>query len=217
MHSILEYEKLVYSIVSKYSYNNNDLEDLYQIGMMALQKASEKYNSDYNSQFSTFAYLYIKGEVLKFLKENRLIKINKDMIKLNKLINKSREVLQQKFLREATLDEIAQFLEIPQEKVIECIESMEYVRSLDYELNDEGKEMNLYDSVSYEEKGYSDDIIDLRNEIEKLDSRDKKLIKLRYYEDKSQQETSKVLGMTQVQVSRNETKILTKLRTKLAA
>ena len=217
MHSILEYEKLVYSIVSKYSYNNNDLEDLYQIGMMALQKASEKYNSDYNSQFSTFAYLYIKGEVLKFLKENRLIKINKDMIKLNKLINKSREVLQQKFLREATLDEIAQFLEIPQEKVIECIESMEYVRSLDYELNDEGKEMNLYDSVSYEEKGYSDDIIDLRNEIEKLDSRDKKLIKLRYYEDKSQQETSKVLGMTQVQVSRNESKILTKLRTKLAA
>ena len=139
------------------------------------------------------------------------------MIKLNKLINKSKEVLQQKFLREATLSEIAQFLEIPQEKVIECIECMEYVRSLDYELNDEGKEMNLYDSVSYEEKGYNDDIIDLRNEIEKLDSRDKKLIKLRYYEDKSQQETSKVLGMTQVQVSRSEAKILTKLRTKLVA
>ena len=217
MHSILEYEKLVYSIASKYYYNNNDLEDLYQVGMMALQKASEKYNSDYNSQFSTFAYLYIKGEILKYLKENRLIKINKDMIKLNKLINKSKEVLQQKFLREATLDEIAQFLEIPQEKVIECIQSMEYVRSLDYELNEEGKEMNLYDSVSYEEKGYNEDIIDLRNEIEKLDSRDKKLIKLRYYEDKSQQETSKVLGMTQVQVSRSETKILTKLRTKLVA
>ena len=217
MHSILEYEKLVYSIASKYYYNNNDLEDLYQVGMMALQKASEKYNSDYNSQFSTFAYLYIKGEILKYLKENRLIKINKDMIKLNKLINKSKEVLQQKLLREATLDEIAQFLEIPQEKVIECIQSMEYVRSLDYELNEEGKEMNLYDSVSYEEKGYNEDIIDLRNEIEKLDSRDKKLIKLRYYEDKSQQETSKVLGMTQVQVSRSETKILTKLRTKLVA
>lgn len=217
MHSILEYEKLVYSIVSKYSYNNNDLEDLYQEGMKALQKASEKYNSDYNSQFSTFAYLYIKGAVLKYLKENRLIKVNKDMIKLNKLINKSKEVLQQKYLREASLDEVADFLEIPVQKVIECIESMEYVRSLDYELNEEGKEMNLYDSVSYEEKGYNEDIIDLRNEIEKLDSRDKKLIKLRYYEDKSQQETSKVLGMTQVQVSRNETKILTKLRTKLVA
>ena len=217
MHSILEYEKLVYSIVSKYSYNNNDLEDLYQEGMKALQKASEKYNSDYNSQFSTFAYLYIKGAVLKYLKENRLIKVNKDMIKLNKLINKSKEVLQQKYLREASLDEVADFLEIPVQKVIECIESMEYVRSLDYELNEEGKEMNLYDSVSYEEKGYNEDIIDLRNEIEKLDSRDKNLIKLRYYEDKSQQETSKVLGMTQVQVSRSETKILTKLRTKLVA
>ncbi len=214
--SILNYEKLVYSIVSKYSYNKNDLEDLYQVGMIALQKALENYKEGYNSKFSTYAHFYIKGEVLKYIRENRLIKINKDYMKLNNLINKTKEVLTQKNMKEPSLEEIASFLEISVEKVIEANMANEYVKSLDYELNDEGRELDLYDSVGYIETGYDDNIIDLRNELEKLDDSEKKLITLRYYEDKTQQETSRELGMSQVQVSRSETKILTKLRTKLA-
>lgn len=214
--SILNYEKLVYGIVSKYSYNKNDLEDLYQVGMIALQKALENYKEGYNSKFSTYAHFYIKGEVLKYIRENRLIKINKDYMKLNNLINKTKEVLIQKNMKEPSLEEIASFLEISVEKVIEANMANEYVKSLDYELNDEGRELDLYDSVGYIETGYDDNIIDLRNELEKLDDSEKKLITLRYYEDKTQQETSRELGMSQVQVSRNETKILTKLRTKLA-
>lgn len=214
--SILNYEKLVYGIVSKYSYNKNDLEDLYQVGMIALQKALENYKEGYNSKFSTYAHFYIKGEVLKYIRENRLIKINKDYMKLNNLINKTKEVLTQKNMKEPSLEEIASFLEISVEKVIEANMANEYVKSLDYELNDEGRELDLYDSVGYIETGYDDNIIDLRNELEKLDDSEKKLITLRYYEDKTQQETSRELGMSQVQVSRSETKILTKLRTKLA-
>ncbi|MGN1001052.1 MAG: sigma-70 family RNA polymerase sigma factor [Bacilli bacterium] len=214
--SILNYEKLVYSIVSKYSYNKNDLEDLYQVGMIALQKALENYKEGYNSKFSTYAHFYIKGEILKYIRENRLIKINKDYMKLNNLINKTKEVLTQKNMKEPSLEEIASFLEISTEKVIEANMANEYVKSLDYELNDEGRELDLYDSVGYIETGYDDNIIDLKNELEKLDNNEKKLITLRYYEDKTQQETSRELGMSQVQVSRSETKILTKLRTKLA-
>ena len=214
--SILNYEKLVYGIVSKYSYNKNDLEDLYQVGMIALQKALENYKEGYNSKFSTYAHFYIKGEVLKYIRENRLIKINKYYMKLNNLINKTKEVLTQKNMKEPSLEEIASFLEISVEKVIEANMANEYVKSLDYELNDEGRELDLYDSVGYIETGYDDNIIDLRNELEKLDDSEKKLITLRYYEDKTQQETSRELGMSQVQVSRSETKILTKLRTKLA-
>ena len=108
-------------------------------------------------------------------------------------------------------------MEIPLEKINEASIASEYVKSLDYELNDDGKEMTLYDSISYNEKGYDDNILDLREEISKLSEEEKELIKARYYDDKSQQETSKILGMSQVQVSRNETKILTKLRTKLAS
>ena len=145
--SILNYEKLVYSIVSKYSYNKNDLEDLYQVGMIALQKALENYKEGYNSKFSTYAHFYIKGEVLKYIRENRLIKINKDYMKLNNLINKTKEVLTQKNMKEPSLEEIASFLEISVEKVIEANMANEYVKSLDYELNDEGRELDLYDSV----------------------------------------------------------------------
>lgn len=216
MNSILDYEKMVYSIIRKYSFNKNDLEDLYQVGMIALQKASEKYREDKNSNFSTYSYLYIKGEVLKYIRENKVIKVNKDSIKLNALINKTRDFLEQKYERSVSVDEIALFLEIPVEKVNETIMANEYVKSLEYELNDEGKELNLYDSVGYIEKGYDDDILDLREEINKLDEDDKKIINLRYFQDMTQQETAKELGINQVQVSRKENKILVKLHDKLA-
>ena len=139
------------------------------------------------------------------------------MISLNNSIAKAREVLAQKMMRTPTDEELSLFLEIPLEKINEASIASEYVKSLDYELNDDGKEMTLYDSISYNEKGYDDNILDLREEISKLSEEEKELIKARYYDDKSQQETSKILGMSQVQVSRNETKILTKLRTKLAS
>lgn len=215
--SILDYEKLVYSIIYNYSYNKYDIEDLYQVGMMALEKAKWNYKEGYNCDFSSYAYLYIKGEVLKYIRESRVIKINKDLLKLNSLINRTREILEQKNMRKVTNEEIATFLEVPLYKVEEAIKSSEYVKSLDYELNDDGKELNLYDSIQYTEKGYSDEILDLKDVISNLDEEEKKLIKLRYYEDKSQQETSKILGMNQVQVSRKENKILTKVRKKLTA
>ena len=215
--SILDYEKMVYSIISKYSYNKNDLEDLYQVGMMALNDACSKYKPGFNTKFSSYAHFYVMGEVLKYLRENRLIKVNKDTIKLNGLINRTREVLAQKYMREPTLDEISDFLEVPLEKVSDVIIASEYVKSNEYELNDEGRELTLYDSVGYEEKCYNEDILDLKNELDKLSENERKIISLRYYEDKSQQETSEVLGMSQVQVSRKENKILVKLKSRLTA
>ena len=217
MNSILDYQRLVYSIIRKYSYNESDLEDLYQVGMMALQKASEKYNPNAGTDFSTYAYLYIKGEVLKSIRENKSIKISKDYIQLNKLINKTKEYLQQKYMREVSINELSEFLEIPIEKINSVIISCENVKSMDYEYAEDGKELNMYDSVGYIEKEYNEDIMDLRNELNNLEEKDRKLINLRYFEDMTQQETANVLGMSQVQVSRKETKILQKIKTNLAA
>ena len=120
-------------------------------------------------------------------------------------------------MREPTISEISLFLEVPVEVLNDAILANDYVKSLDYTLNDEGKEMDLYDSVGYNEKEFDPMILDLRNEIEKLDPEDRKLINLRYYQDKSQQETSRELGINQVQVSRRENKILVKLNQKLAS
>lgn len=214
--TILDYKRLVYSIAKKYSYNN-DIEDLYQVGMIGLLKATENFNSEYNSKFSTYAHTYITGEILKYVRENKLIKVNRDLIKINNMMIKAKEVLSQKYLREATLEEIACFLELPIDTLIDAERANDYVKSLDFELNDEGKELNLYDSISYEENGYNENIIDLKNELSTLDTNEKKIINLRYYQDRSQQETSEAMGMSQVQVSRCEKKILTKLKTKLVA
>ena len=106
---------------------------------------------------------------------------------------------------------------MPIDKIIEAIDATESIKSLDYELNDEGKELNLYDSIWYEEKGYNDEILDLKDASNDLDEDEKKLISLRYFQDKTQAQTSKELGMTQVQVSRCESKILVKLNHKLSA
>lgn len=211
-----EYVKMIYSIAHKYSFGS-DFEDLCQVGQLGLLKAYENYNKDIGSNFSSYAYLYIKGEILKYIRENRVIKIGKDMISLSKSIMNAREVLSQKLMRTPTNSELAMFLEIEEDKINEAIMANEYVKSLDYELNDDGKELTMYDSIKYDEKGYNDNVLDLKEALDELPVQDKKLIIARYYEDKNQQETGEILGMSQVQVSRNEAKILTKLRNKLAS
>lgn len=211
-----DYAKMIYSIARKYSFGN-DFEDLCQVGQIGLIKAYENFNQEYGSKFSSYAYTYIKGEILKYIRENKVIKISKDLITLNKSISNAREVLTQKMMRTPTDSELALFLEIPEEKITEASMATEYVKSLDYELNEDGKELTMYDSIRYEEKGYDDNILDLKEELLNLSEEERKLIIARYYEDKSQQETSEILGISQVQVSRHETKILTKLKTKLAS
>lgn len=213
----MEYEKLVYKIVRKYSFNTSDFEDLYQEGMVALEKAAKNYRQGTGADFSSYAYFYIKGEILRYIRENRVIKVSRDTIKLNSLINKARDRLEQHFGRAVTLDEISQFLEIPVEKINEAIISNDYVRSLDYVLSEDGKEVDVYDCIGYDEFNYDSSVLDLREEISKLNDEEKKLITLRYYEGRTQQETSDILGMSQVQVSRKECKILTKLNSRLVS
>lgn len=211
-----DYEKMIYSIAHKYSFGN-DFEDLCQVGRIGLIKALENFNEEYGSNFSSYVYKYIRGEILKYVRENKVIKISKDLINLNRSINNAKEILTQKMMRVPTDEELALFLEIPEDKIIEASVATEYVKSLDYELNDEGKELTMYDSIRYDEKGYNDDILDLREELHHLPEEERRLIIARYYDGKSQQETSEMLGISQVQVSRHENKILTKLKNKLAS
>lgn len=203
-------EKYVYSLAKKYCRNPNDLEDLYQVGNIGLFLALKHYKRDSNAKFSTYAHFYIKGEILKYLRENRPIKINYDTDKLIRNIAKVKDYLIQVNSCEPSLEEIADFLEIPLDTIITAINTSQDVKSLDYELND--GDNNLYDYESYEEKGYDLDILTLKDELDKLSSFEKEIIKSRYFEDKSQMETSRTLGISQVQVSRNESKILSKIK-----
>lgn len=211
------YDKLVYAIARKYSYSDNDLEDLYQVGQIGLTKAKQNYREESNAKFSSYAHFYIKGEILKYIRENRLVRINPELAKLNKSISKLKEHLSQQLMREPTIEELAHYLEVDTKTIENALSVSLPIRSLDYELNkdDEGKDVNLYDYESYTEKGYDEDILMLRDELEKLPEEERRLIVSRYYQDKSQTETSKELGMSQVQVSRAETKILRKIRSNI--
>lgn len=207
----LSFKKLIYSIARKYSYNDNDLEDLYQVGNIGLQEAFKHYKKDSNAKFTTFAHFYIKGEIIKYIRLNKAIKTNYESDKLVRQVAKVKDYLTQVNSKEPTIEEISAYLEIPVEDLMYAITNATPVKSLDCELNNDEK-TNLYDYESYTEKGYDEDILTLKEELNKLNEEERRLIELRYFNDNSQMETSEKLGISQVQVSRKESKILSKIR-----
>ncbi len=212
VEEIINNEKLVYSIINKYN-GYFDKEDLYQVGMIGLINASKNYNKDLGVKFSTYAYTYIFGEVNKYIRENNNLKIGKDVIKLKKSIEKTKDLLRQKLSREPTTLELSLILEIDEKKIEEIEQIKQNTKSLDYKNEEETND--LYNSVIVEDKETKPEILDLRKEIELLKMEEKKLIYSRYYVDMTQSETSKELGISQVQVHRKEAKILKKLKQRL--
>lgn len=217
MEEILEYERLVYSIVKKFS--GYDIEDLKQVGMVGLAKAYKNYKEGFNTKFSTYAYTYILGEVLTYIRESRSFKISKEMGSLYKKINEAKDIMSQRLMREVTNFEIACFLEIDESLVDDVILLNSQVKSLDASINefDDDKDINLYDFAKYQEKRYEAENLDLLMELDGLSEEEKTLIYDRYFNDLTQSEVSKKLSMSQVQVSRSEAKILKKLRDRLVA
>lgn len=211
MDNILEYENLIYKMISQYK--SFDKEDLYQVAMMGLMKAKKNYKESENTKFSTYAYYYILGEINNYITASNPVKVSRDLLRLNKSLEQAKEVMRQRLKREPTTEELSIFLEEPLEKIEEATLATRQVESLDYAYEEEN--MDLYNSIGTEEIGMNDEILDLKNAISSLPQEEQQLIIARYFNDLTQQETSKTLGMSQVQVSRKETKILEKLKTTL--
>lgn len=209
---LVDNEKLVYSIINKFR-GYFDMDDLYQVGMIGLINASKNFNKSEGVKFSTYAYTYVFGEVNKYIRENNNLKIGKDAIRLKKSIEKAKDIMRQKLFREPTTLEVSLFLDMPLEKVLEIESIKQETKSLDY-IGEEDSN-NLYNKVSFENKEIAPEILDLKTELENLDNDEKKLIYSRYYLDMTQQETSKKMGMSQVQVYRKEAKIFKKLKSRL--
>ena len=208
---LLENECIVYSIINKYTYYF-DKDDLYQVGMIGLIEALNHYKNDKNTKFSSFAYFYVLGRVKEYLRNTNLIKVSKELVKLNKSIEKAKDYLIQKLNYIPTDNEIALFLEIDVEKVRQAKEANNLVMSLEEENE---SEQNIYNKIGYSEIGYREDILDLRKELDNLTEYDRKIITKRYEEGLTQSELSQELGINQVKVSRKEKEILTRLRTRL--
>ena len=187
---------------------NVDKNDLYQAGVLGVIKAYKHYQNERDVKFSTFAYKYIYGEMY-LLANNREIKITKDILKLLKMIERGNMKLSQEIMREPTNKELALYLEIEEEKLNQVLMYASKTVSLDEDC-DEAR--NLHEVVSLDESVPLDDKMLLNESINNLNKLEKDIIKSRYYEDLTQSETAKKLGITQVMVSRYEQKSLVKMR-----
>ena len=214
---LLKYENLILAYANKFRYYY-DIEDLKQVGMIGLKKAYDNYKENSNTKFSSYAYLWIKGEMLKYIREDRNIKTNRNLLKIAKIVENVSNTLRHKLLREPTLEEISLFSEIDISLIQEALISKQFVLSFDYIVNsDDGdKDVNLYDAIPYQEKGFNEDVLDLKEALTRLPEEEQRLIKYRYFEDMTQSETSKMMGLSQVKVSREESKILQKLKKEVA-
>ena len=207
---IIKNEPLIYSIINKYrAYFDKD--DLLAVGRIALLNAYKNYDKNSNTKFSSYAYFYILGEVNKFIRESNFFKVSKEYAKINKKVLKAKELLTQKLCKEVTDEEVAAFLELDVNIIKEAKSINTIVKSLDKENDD----LNLYDTYGYQEKAYNPEIMDLKEELNRLDPLSRKIINERYELGNSQKTTSDNLGLTQVMVSRKERQILTRLRTRL--
>lgn len=209
---IKQNSNLVYGICSKYN-NYMDKEDLHQVGMMGLIKAYDNYDSSKETKFSTYAFPYVVGEVSKYVRENKAIKVSKDLIrlgrKINEYIDKHFEVRGYK----PSINDIALMLEVKEEKVISALDAYGMVtKSLDEEINDDGKVITLLDVTSTKQKISTEQMLDLKEAFGCLSSQEKELLINRYFKDLTQSEVAELLGVNQVYVSRLEKKALGKLK-----
>ena len=185
-----------------------DKNDLYQAGVLGVIKAYQNYKDDGKSKFSTYAYNYIFGEMYA-LANNKEIKLNKDINRLLKMIEMGRTKLSQEIMKVPSNKELAAYLEMEEEKLEQVLSYTSNFISMD---ESSYEERNLHEVIAEEESISLDDKIELKNSINSLDTLEKDIIKSRYYEDLTQSETARKLGITQVMVSRYEKRSLTKMR-----
>lgn len=211
-------EGLVWSIARRFMGRGYDLDEIFQIGCIGLLKAIDRFDSDYQVQFSTYAVPLISGEIKRFLRDNGMIKVSRILKQNGYKISKAREELNARLCREATLDEIAHATDLSIEEIVMATEANREIESIYQTVyENEGSEMYLVDKFVDEGKSglESEEIMNRMLVAQILDSlaeRDKKLIEMRYFQDKTQTQVAKEMGISQVQVSRMEKKLLQNMR-----
>lgn len=206
---------LVWSIVKRFNGRGYEKEDLYQIGTIGLIKAIKNFNPDYNVKLSTYAVTYIIGEIKKFIRDDGIIKVSRS---IKELCMKVKDI-ENKAIKEGkniTIEEIAKELKVDKEEIVLAIDSTKQVDSI-YDEKSSDNKLRIIDKVSYN-KDETDTMINrifIKELLNKMDSRDRQIIMLRYFNGKTQSQVAKMLNISQVQVSRIEKKILNKMKIEL--
>ena len=208
---------LIWCVVKRFHGRGAETEDLFQIGSIGLLKAIDKFDLSYDVKFSTYAIPMISGEIRRFLRDDGMIKVSRTLKELAYKSIQAKERLMPKLGREPTMEELSEELGVEKEELAQAMEAGTEVDSIYRPIHQkEGSEIRLLDKIE-EKESHEETVIDrivLGQLLESLDAAEKKLIYLRYFVDKTQSEVGRIMGISQVQVSRMEKRIMTKLRNK---
>ncbi len=207
---VLENKGLIINVARKFENRGYEFDDLYQIGAIGFIKAVQKFDFSYNVMLSTFAVTYIIGEIKRFLRDNGPIKISRQIKEISKKI-----ALEQRNNPNITIEELAKMFNVDKEEIALALDSENCIRSLEDKSDDD--EIPLIDKLSSKEN--NEEIIvnklALKQCINNLKPREKKIILLRYYKCQTQKKVADIIGISQVQVSRIEKKVLENLSKEL--
>ena len=214
--------RLVWSIVRRFNGRGYDIEDLYQIGSIGLIKAIQRFDTSFEVRLSTYAVPYILGEIKRFIRDDGPIKVSRSIKELNVKIQELKKHYLITKGREITIEEIAKELKVDKDDIIIAMESNNSIESIEgtsSQSDKEGKKLSILDKISTgknEEEIITNKIV-IKQLLKELDERDREIILLRFFKEKTQTEVARILGISQVQVSRIERKVLDKMKTKLTS
>ncbi len=208
---------LIWSVVKRFLNRGYEADDLFQIGSIGLLKCIKKFDINYEVKFSTYAVPMIMGEIKRFLRDDGLIKVSRPLKEIATKAKYMRDVLTKKNNEEPTINELAIAIDVSIEDLVLALDADREVESLYSTVyQNDGKSVYLIDKLELKNDN-QDNIVDnivLKDIIDNLEPREKQIITLRYFEDKTQSQVAKLIGVSQVQVSRIEKKVLTKIREK---
>ncbi len=205
---------LIKSIAMRFCGRGQEPEDLIQIGNIGMIKAVKGFDESFGTAFSTYAVHMVAGELKRFLRDDGLIKISRDIKRRGYALYKASEEFMAKHGREPKISELCDSCGFSREETVTALEAMSPTVSLQEKIGDDDS-MSLQDIIGSCEEEEMTDRLALSEAIEKLSTEEQLLIKLRFFGGMTQSESAKRLGMTQVKVSRREKKIIEKLRCEL--
>lgn len=210
---------LVHHIVKRFLNRGYEADDLFQIGVIGLIKAIDKFDPSFDVKFSTYAVPLIAGEIKRFLRDDGMVKVSRTLKENGNRVKYARERLVLKLNREPTLEEVSKEAGLTTEEVILAMEANVQVESIYQSVyENDGNEIYMVDQLADKGKDEQERMLNhlvIKQLIEGLPETEQKLIRLRYYQDKTQTEVARMLGISQVQVSRLEKKILLGLRERM--
>ena len=210
---------LIWSIVRRFKDRGYEIEDLYQIGCLGFIKSIKRFDETFEVRLSTYAVPYILGEIKRFIRDDGPVKVSRSIKELGAKVRDVQKEFMYKNGYEIKIEEIAKILKVSKEEIAMALDCFNTVESI-YQTSDNGEDegQSIIDKLSnnQDEAGTIIDNLTLKTAIDRLDDRSKKIILLRYYKGRTQTQVAKILGITQVQVSRIEKRILSEMKQLIA-